>query len=92
MTPMFEIENQGDHQFVIRLRDQAETVESWFNLSPTLLDELGVGHEDEEDVVRRTVTFLLQYQDVGDFPQVVELEDLLATYDNYARVVTSAHA
>jgi hypothetical protein len=89
MTEMFEIENQGDHQFVVRLHGRAEDAESWFNLSPTLLDELGVRHEDEEDVVRRTVAFLLRYQEVVDFPQVVELEDLLSTYGDYAELIRS---
>ncbi len=90
MTEVFEIENQGDHQFVVRLHGRAEDVESWFNLSPTLLDQLGVRHEDEEDLVRWTVAFLLQYQEVGDFPQVVELEDVLSTYQGYAELIRSA--
>ena len=33
--------------------------------------------------MRRTADFLLQYQDLADFPQVVELEDVLAAYDGY---------
>jgi hypothetical protein len=87
MTETFEIENQGDNEFIVRLHGRAEDAESWFKLSPTLLDQLGVRHEDEEDVVRRTVAFLLRHQEVADFPQVVELEDVLSTYGDFTELI-----
>jgi hypothetical protein len=82
MTDVLDIEPQGEHQFVVRLSRREEAVESWFNLSPSVLDDLGVREEDEEELVRRTVAFLLQHQDVADFPTIVELEDVIATYDD----------
>jgi hypothetical protein len=87
MTDPFEIEAQGDHQFVVRLQGRAETAESWFRLTPSVVEELHVG-SDEEELVRRTVRFLLQHQEVFDFPSVVEIEDVLATYPDYAAYVT----
>jgi hypothetical protein len=44
---------------------------------------MGVGEEDEEGAVRRTAEFLVGHQEVADFPVIVELEDVLATYDDY---------
>jgi hypothetical protein len=44
---------------------------------------MGVGEDDEEGAVRRTAEFLVGHQDVADFPVIVELEDVLATYDDY---------
>jgi hypothetical protein len=87
MTDVLDIEPQGEHQFVVRLSRREEAVESWFNLSPSVLDDLGVREEDEEELVRRTVAYLLQHQDVADFPTIVELEDVIATYDDYPDVV-----
>jgi hypothetical protein len=83
MRENVEIERQGEHEFVVRLGSGEQVVESWFNLSPGLLAQLGVAPAEEEGLVRRTADFLLQYQDLADFPQVVELEDVLAVYDRY---------
>ncbi|WP_056296279.1 hypothetical protein [Modestobacter sp. Leaf380] len=85
----YDIEEQGDHEYVVRLVDQGETVETWFRLSPAALDRLGVSEDDEEDLVARTVDFLKKHQDVADFPDIVEIEDLLASYDDYEDAVSS---
>lgn len=87
MTGRWEIQAQGDHEYVVTLSSDAETVESWFRVTPSVLAELGVADDDEEDVVRRTVEFLLRHQDVADFPRMVELEDVLAGYDDYRSAV-----
>ena len=79
----YDIESQGDHQYVVRLQDQGETVETWFRLTPESLDKLGVDEDEEEDVVRRTVEFLSRHQDVADFPDIVEIDDVISSYDDY---------
>lgn len=84
----YDIEEQGDHEYVVRLVDQGETVETWFRLSQAALDRLGVSEDDEEDLVARTVDFLKKHQDVADFPDIVEIEDLFASYDDYEDAVT----
>ncbi|RFU20569.1 hypothetical protein [Geodermatophilus marinus] len=90
MTDVLAIEPQGEHQFVVRMSRREETAESWSNLSPGILDDLGVREDDEEVLVRRTVAYLLEHQDVADFPDVVELEDVVATYADYLDVIRSA--
>jgi hypothetical protein len=89
MREPFEIEAQGDHQYVVRLQGAAEEVESWVQLTPELLGRLGVADGDEESVVRRTISFLLRHQDVPDFPQIVELEDVIATYPDFPEALRS---
>ncbi len=86
MSTAVEIEAQGDHEYVVRLRTPAESAESWFRVTPEVLAELGLGPQDEEAVVRRTVEFLLGHQEVADFPSVVELEDGLASSADFGRV------
>jgi hypothetical protein len=88
MTTSIEIETQGDHQYVVRLRDDDEACETWFNITPALLDQIRVGDEDEERVVRRTAEFLVARQGVADFPDIVELEDVIATYDDFIEVMS----
>ena len=87
MTTSIEIETQGEHQYVVRLRDD-EACETWFNITPAVLDQVRVGGEDEERVVRRTAEFLVARQGVADFPEIVELEDVIATYDDFIEVMT----
>ena len=82
MTDPFEIETQGESEFVVRLRGDGQEAESWFRLSPGLREELGLEVDDEE-LVRRTVRFLLLYQDVADFPEIVAIEDVVAGYPDY---------
>jgi hypothetical protein len=86
MTDPFEIEAQGESEFVVRLRGDGGEAESWFRLSPGLRDELGVDVDDEE-LVRRTVRFLLGHQDVADFPDIVEIEDVAAGYPDFLDAV-----
>jgi hypothetical protein len=45
------------------------------------MDRLGA--DDEEDVVRRTVLFLRKHQEIADFPEVIDIEDVIAGYDDY---------
>jgi hypothetical protein len=89
MLDSMTIESQGDHEYVVRLNGDGEVVESWFRFTPELLAQMQLGDVDEETLVRRTVEFLLKHQSVPDFPTVVELEDVIATYDDYLKVVSA---
>jgi hypothetical protein len=83
MATSIEIETQGEHQYVVQLRDDDEMTESWFTITPSILERLRTGDEDEAHFVRRTAEFLVQRQGVADFPDIVDLEDVMATYDDY---------
>jgi hypothetical protein len=82
-----EVEAQGDHQYLVRLRGGDDVNESWFTVPPEVLDRLHVGSGDEEGLVRRTAEFLAGHQDVADYPTLVDLEDVIATYADYLDVV-----
>ncbi|MEI4271700.1 hypothetical protein TEK04_08190 [Klenkia sp. LSe6-5] len=84
----YDIEDQGDLQYVVRLSDGEEDVETWFRLTPSVLEQLGVESGDEADLVAETVDFMKKHQDVPDFPDMVEIEDVLATYPDYEAAVT----
>ena len=86
MTDPFEIEPQGESEFVVRLRGDGVETQSWFRLSPGLREELDLDVDDEE-LVRRTVRFLLGHQDAADFPDIVEVEDVASAYPDYLDAV-----
>jgi hypothetical protein len=86
MTDPFEIEAQGESGFVVRLRGDGGGTESWSRLSPGLREELGL-EVAEQELVRRTVRFLLRHQDVADVPDIVEIEDVVAGYPDHLDAV-----
>lgn len=88
MAESIDIETQGPHQYVVRMRDGEDACESWFSVTPALLAELGVRDDDEERAVLRTAEFLVERHGVPDFPDIVELEDVIATYGEYVSFMT----
>ncbi|HZB18522.1 MAG TPA: hypothetical protein VE463_01690 [Blastococcus sp.] len=89
MTPSIRIEPQGAHEYVVRLQDGELVCVSWFHLTPDVLVELHVDEEAEGLCVRRTAEFLLRHQDVANFPDIVELEDVIATYDDFTEFLSA---
>lgn len=85
----YDIEHQGDLQYVVRMDDGEESVEAWFRLTPDVLEQLGVPDGDEADLVAATVDFLRRHQEIADFPSMVEIEDVLASYPDYEEAVTT---
>jgi hypothetical protein len=78
----FEVEAVGDHEYLVRVHGAEEDAEAWLRVTPEVLDDLGA-ELDETTVVHRTIAFLLRHQDATDFPSIVELEDVLASYPDY---------
>lgn len=88
MAASIDIETQGEHQYLVRLQDGDDVCETWFNVTPAVLDQVRAADESEERVVHRTAEFLLGRQEVADFPDIVELEDVIAAYDDYLSSMT----
>jgi hypothetical protein len=83
----FEVESVGDHEYLVRVHGPGEDAEAWLRVTPEVLDGLGTDL-DETAVVHRTIAFLLRHQDATDFPSIVELEDVLASYPDYRSALT----
>ena len=76
-----EIDAQGENSYLVVQPSELEDVRTFVTVSPEVMDRLG--SDDEEDVVRRTVLFLRKHQEIADFPNVIDLEDVVASYDDY---------
>jgi hypothetical protein len=86
MLEDIEIDAQGDHQYLVVQASELEDVQTLFRVSPEVMDKLGL--DDEEDVVRRTVGFLRKHQDVADFPDDIDLADVMGSYEDYLPAMT----
>ncbi|MGY5885572.1 hypothetical protein [Modestobacter lacusdianchii] len=82
-----EIDAQGDNTWLVVQPSELEDVRTFVTVTPEVMDRLGA--DDEEDVVRRTVLFLRRHQEVADFPEVIDLDDVVASYDDYLEVMTT---
>ena len=86
MADDIEIDAQGENRYLVVQPSELEDVRTWFTVTPEVMDRLGA--DDEEDVVRRTVLFLRRHQEVADFPEVIDVEDVMATYDDYLEAMS----
>ena len=82
-----EIDAQGEGSFLVVQPSELEDVRTFVTVTPEVMDRLGA--DDEEDVVRRTVLFLRRHQEVADFPEVIDLEDVIAGYDDYLEAMSA---
>ncbi|MBO1414562.1 hypothetical protein [Streptomyces sp. FH025] len=83
MSEHFEVEPLGDHEYLLRARVGEEVVESRFRASETVAEQLHVESTDERRVVEETAEFLAERQPLVDLPPMVDLDDVVACYDDY---------
>jgi len=76
-----EIDAQGENSYLVVQPSELEDVRTVFTVTPEAMDRLGA--DDEEDVIRRTVLFLRKHQEIADFPEVIDIEEVIAGYDDY---------
>lgn len=82
MTTSFDITRVNDNEYRVRTEAEGQSVESLFRMNPDLQGRLGAPEADELAVVEATARFLSRHQSVIDFPPMIDLEDVLATYDD----------
>ena len=83
----FEVEPVGDHEYLVRVHGTDEDAETWVRVTPEVLDGLGIDGSTRP-CGPPTVAFLLRHQDAADFPAIVEIEDVLASYPDYRSALT----
>jgi hypothetical protein len=83
MSEQLQVEPLGDHDYLVRARHSGGVIESRFQASPAILDQLQLPETDEQRVVEETAVFLAERQPIIDFPQMVDLEDVATAYGDY---------
>lgn len=85
MSEIFDVERVSDHEYLVRTEAEGQQIESLFRMNPDLQARLDLPDVDEVTIVEGTARFLAQHQSVIDFPPMIDLEDILATYDDFPR-------
>lgn len=83
MAKQFQIESLGDHDYIVRAQHKTGVTESRVQADPSVIDRLDLPMEKEQRVVEETAAFLAERQPVVDLPQLIDLEDVAAAYDDY---------
>ena len=83
MEAEFEVESLFEHEYLVRAVSEGESIESRFRVDPDVLEQLGLVGADERQVVKQSAVFLATHQPVIDFPPMLDLADIIASYDDY---------
>lgn len=83
MEVQFEVELVFEHEYLVRAQVEGELIESRIRVEPDVLEQLGLQGTDERQVVRETAVFLAGHQPVIDFPPMLDLTDVIASYDDF---------
>lgn len=86
--PPLQIEQSGEHEYLVRVTEAENEVQFLIRAAPSVLAQLGFQAAQEAQVVTATAAFLLRRQLAEDLPDVVELDDVAARYDDYLDELT----
>jgi hypothetical protein len=77
------VDELGEHHFLVTFPGGEEPVQTRIQGSADVLAQLGLQDRDEPLVVQATAAFLLERQLAIDLPAVIDIEDVVAGYDDY---------
>lgn len=87
-SAQFEIEDQGEGQFLVRVDSLDGDTVLTIGLSGASEASGGALTEDRA-TARATMNYLLTHQDAADLPWRVEIADVLAAYDDAAEKIAA---
>ena len=85
MAHQLKIEPQGDHEYLVRIDvpGAEDATATRVRATSDVLRLLSAPDDDEARVVEHTVQWLLERQPAADLPQLIDLDDVAAGYDDY---------
>ena len=83
MSKQCDIEPLGGHEYLIRVPTEGRTVESRFQVTQAVREDLRVGDDDERRLIEATMDFLARRQPITELPGLVDLDDIADSYADY---------
>jgi hypothetical protein len=77
------IEALGDHDYLVRVAQDDDLVTIQMRANPEAVDRIAGPDADETRVVAATVAYLIARQRPDDLPEQLDLDDVIAAYDDY---------
>ncbi|WP_157695506.1 hypothetical protein [Nakamurella panacisegetis] len=69
--------------YLASVTDEEATVDIRISVSAAGLERIGMAAGDEPRIVRETLAYLLDRQRADELPDTLDLEDVIAAYDDY---------
>ncbi len=83
MLKQCEIEPLGGHEYLVRVHARGQTVESRFQATEAIREDLRVGEGDERRLIEATTEFLAGHHGLERLPDLVDLDDIADNYPDY---------
>lgn len=84
MSNQFEVESGEDHYYFVRGEQDGDPVEIRVLIDPEVVASMGLPSAPDEDLVRATVSFLLEHQRIDELPPQLSLADVAAAYEGFS--------
>jgi hypothetical protein len=78
-----KIDALGEHRFLVRARQGDDIVEVLVRASPAVLARFTENEIDEIRIIEATFAYLVTRQRADDLPSQLDLDDVLATYEDF---------
>lgn len=78
-----EIEALGDHDYLVRVAQDEERVTIRIRATPEVVARIAGPDADETRVIAATIDYLTTRQRPDDLPKQMDLDDIIAAYDDY---------
>jgi len=77
------IESLGDHDYLVHVTQDGDLVTIRMRATPEVVARIGGPGADETRIITATMAFLTARQRPDDLPGQLDLEDIIAAYDDY---------
>ena len=83
------IQSLGDHDYLVRVRQGDDVVTIRLRANPEVVARIAGADADESRVVAATMDYLAARQRSDELPEQLDLDDVVAAYDDYVDDLTS---
>ncbi|BBX35670.1 hypothetical protein MMAG44476_11479 [Mycolicibacterium mageritense DSM 44476 = CIP 104973] len=82
-APEPRIEALGDHEYLVHISMDDDIVTVRVRATPQVVADIAGDGADDTAVVLATIAYLTARQRADDLPQELDLDDVIAAYDDY---------
>ena len=87
MTAQIDVDSQGDHAYSVTVTDNHHVTQHEVVVPPGLLEQLSLGADDEERLVRKSFEFLLERETSTSILSRFKLDVIGHYFPDYVKIV-----
>lgn len=83
MIDLPQVETLGEHRYLVRARQGADTIEIRVHATASVIARLATDEIDETRIIEATAAYLIARQRADDLPPQLDLDDVAAAYEGF---------